>query len=386
MLENSPPREQAGRDSFSRYRAQVRSATLASLSILEGKQVDRVYCDLHDDFVVRLNVNEEFFYVFYQVKTYGKQNYNWTVNDIFGISSQIKDPNKQSTQKIANSFAGKLLLHTVAFGDNCRAVVFQTNINLHDSVESLMNDISGSSFSTDHAQLLISRFSECFSQRKLQEEEIKAHLGKLEFSTDLQHLKRENINFEPIAREEIFKYSEVDLSREEIKEILLKLVDLVEKKSSGVIRDLTYESIEEQAGISIEDLLDVLSISKEAYLNLINGGDQLAIKSASIIQRTLITGGANDDQVEYCTRCKIMWDNWLRNNRHILPEMEVLSIQSDIGDILHSTLENGTLVFTKLREPVQGFVKNLSQNGRLYDLNADTILGGIFSELVRSKS
>jgi hypothetical protein len=45
MLEKVNPREQAGRDSFSRYRAQVRSAAIAALSILDGESIDRVYCD-----------------------------------------------------------------------------------------------------------------------------------------------------------------------------------------------------------------------------------------------------------------------------------------------------------------------------------------------------
>ncbi|HAJ26604.1 MAG TPA: hypothetical protein DCG53_05060, partial [Syntrophus sp. (in: bacteria)] len=98
MLEEIKPREQAGRDSFGRYRAQVRSAAIASLSILEDKDVDRIYCDLHDDFVVRLNIEGQYFYVFYQVKTNGKKNHNWTINEIFGLNTQIKDLKKQCNE------------------------------------------------------------------------------------------------------------------------------------------------------------------------------------------------------------------------------------------------------------------------------------------------
>lgn len=53
VLHTVVPREQDGRDSFGRYRVQVRSAAVASLQILSGKAIDRVYCDLHDDIVVR---------------------------------------------------------------------------------------------------------------------------------------------------------------------------------------------------------------------------------------------------------------------------------------------------------------------------------------------
>ncbi|MES9901811.1 MAG: dsDNA nuclease domain-containing protein [Sedimenticola sp.] len=88
MLETVQPREQSGRDALGGFRAQARSAALASLSILEGKEVDRVYCDMHDDFVVRINRGGQLFYVFYQVKTNKKQNHNWTLNEVFGLNSR----------------------------------------------------------------------------------------------------------------------------------------------------------------------------------------------------------------------------------------------------------------------------------------------------------
>ena len=88
MLEKKKPREQSGRDSFSRYKAQVRSAAMATLSILEGKDIDRVYCDLHDDFVVRKQDANGYSYLFYQVKTKGKLNHNWTLAEVFGFNSK----------------------------------------------------------------------------------------------------------------------------------------------------------------------------------------------------------------------------------------------------------------------------------------------------------
>lgn len=134
MLHTRKPREQDGRDSFSRYRAQVRSAAIASLAILEGQNIDRIYCDLHDDFVVRRKEENGFSYTFYQVKTKGKQNHNWSINEIFGLNTRLRNQDKQSPEKIKNSFAGKLLLHTIVFNSYCDSVVFQTNIHNSDEV------------------------------------------------------------------------------------------------------------------------------------------------------------------------------------------------------------------------------------------------------------
>ena len=389
-LSSREPREQSGRDSFGRYRAQVRSAAMASLAILEGEDVDRVYCDLHDDFVVRKKNANGVSYLFYQVKTKGKQNHNWTVNELFGLKSRIKDQSKQSTAKVRDSFVGKLLLHTIVFDEYCNSVVFQTNIHNDDNIEALHKDITSGTFENKFTKVLIERFNELFPEEidsKLSIESIKERLSKLEFETDVQYLKDGADNFEPLARSKIYDFSEVDLSLIEVKEILMKILDLVERKSSGVITDWTEDSIEKLAGISIDDLLAILSISKDAYKNLREGGDRNAIKNVSIIQRTLSGVGANDEQIEYCSRCKSKWDLWHRKNRHVIPEFKLQSITGEIRDLLYTINKKGDVIrFSDFHQPIQELVVSLDADGDLYDLNEDLILGGVFAQLVRGNS
>jgi hypothetical protein len=78
------PREQKGRDTLARFRAQLMAAAYASLQILDGKGADRVYSDYHDDFVVRHNENGKRSYHFFQVKTNEKRKYQWSLNDTWG--------------------------------------------------------------------------------------------------------------------------------------------------------------------------------------------------------------------------------------------------------------------------------------------------------------
>jgi len=390
MLHTKKPREQDGRDSFSRYRAQVRSAAMASLSILEGEDVDRVYCDLHDDFVIRKNAGNSVVYEFYQVKTKGKQNHNWSLNEIFGIKSTIKDQSKQDSKKIKDSFIGKLLVHTVVFKGFCNSVCFQTNIHNADDVERLYEDIANGKYENKFVRVLVERFNELYSavlDADLSVDEVKKNLSKLRFETDVQYLKSGDDYFEPLARDAIYKFSEVDLEYQESREIIIKLLDLVERKSSGVIYNFNSESIEKAAGISIDDLLAILSISRDAYENLVKGGDKKAIKNASIIQRTLMAAGAGADEVEYCSRCKTNWDLWLRNNRHVIPEFELHTISSSIRKLLISSTGNGNSIgLSSLGVPIKELSDDLKSNNMLYDLNVDLILGGVFSELVKGKS
>ena len=388
-LSTKQPREQSGRDSFSRYRAQVRSAAMAALSILEGKDIDRVYCDLHDDFVVRINDCVGVRYTFYQVKTKGKQNHIWTVNEIFGLKTTLKDQKMQKDDSIKDSFVGKLLRHTVIFTNCCNGVVFQTNVNNCDEIDNIISDIATEQFEDKYTQVLVERFNNIFVEDKsayLPIDVIKKNLAKLLFLNDVQYLKEGEDNFEPLARDKIYKFSEVDLNHDETVDISLKLLDLVERKSSGVIKDWTSESIEKSAGISIDDLLLILSISKDAYYCLLQGGDNKAIRSASIIQRTLSFSGADSTELEYCSRCKTDWDQWYRNNRHMIPDFDLNTITTMIKVMLINVRNNGIVSLPNLGEPIVSLISELSDKGLLFDLNRDLILGGIFAELVRGKA
>ncbi|MHB2245999.1 dsDNA nuclease domain-containing protein [Pseudomonas fitomaticsae] len=389
MLETKKAREQNGRDSFSRYRAQIRSAAVASLSILEGADVDRVYCDLHDDFVIRKKDEHGFSYIFYQVKTKGKQNHNWTINEVFGLNTRLKDQTKQCAESIKDSFVGKLLLHTVVFDEYCNSVIFQTNVNNSDEVDELLQDIESGTFANKFTKVILDRFADCFGEScsVYTVEEVKLKLSKLSFESDVSFLKEGDNYFELIVKEKIYEFSEIELERAEFREILLRLLDLVEKKSSGVIRTWDAESIESCAGISIDDLLTILSISKDAYYSLLKGGDSSAIKSASMIQRALKAGGADTSMVMYCSKCKTDWDIWFRNARHVIQELDLLSISESVGATLKRTIDaQGLLALNNLRQPIKSLLAEFEAQGLRFDLTEDLLLGGIFSAFVRGKS
>ena len=393
QLHQSQPREQNGRDSFDRYRIQTRAAAIAALAILEGRDTDRVYCDLHDDFVVRKSVSASKSYVFTQVKTRAKANQNWSVNDLFGLVTgrgKAKPLPAQNSTNVKSSFVGKLLLHAITFDKACESLVFQTNTNLEDDVLAIIDDIANGHFKNKYAAALLQIFNDCYTTeltgKKLPDNEIKAYLAKLCFEADVQHLKLKNHGFEMLVRERIHFYSEVDLERTELDEILMKLLALVEKKSSGRIETINEESIEKFAGISIEDLLEILSISKDAYYSLINAGDDRAIKAVSIIQRVLSKAGADPDEVEFCSRAKTEWDGWVRNNRHVLPELDIRAIFDGIRQLFAANIGiDGIVQLSRLRTEIHQLITSLTQQGLLYDLTPQLIVGGFFSELVRHR-
>jgi len=382
-LHEVTPKENAGRDTISRYQAQFRAASNAALEILEGKDVDRVYCDYHDDFVVRKSKSGDVEYHFFQVKTKAKRNYQWSLLDIFGIYKR----KVQDKDKIVNSFIGKLLLHTVNFKDSCGGVVFLTNIHFADEIEVMIADLDSGDFDNKHNKILVEKFNECFcdADHEFEDAEIKELLSKLTLTPGVQYLNEDN-DFEATAREKIYKYSEIDLENIEAKEIVDNLVVLAENKSfRKLIGEVSESDLDDKAGIGINDLLDILSISRGAYEILLNGGDLKAIKSASVLQRKLEGAGASIEMVEFCCEKKIQWDEWYRNKRHVIPEYDLKFLQEDINAIL-SGLMRGGAALKDIREKVDDLLVSYEGKNIANQVTKELLLGGVFSALVRSES
>jgi hypothetical protein len=388
-LHEIKPREQAGRDTFARYKAQTRAAAIAALAILEASDIDRIYCDYHDDYVVRMTSGESIRYRFVQVKTKKKQNDNWSVNDVFGLKATIRDQKKQVSKSIKDSFVGKLLCHTVNFSDTCHQIVFLTNVNFDDRIEAMIADIQSGSFSDPLVGELTKRFNICFptASGTLTEVEVKTRLAKLVIEADVEYVKEKEEAFFPLAREKIHEYSEIDLSRDETREIALALLALVEQKSAGQIVEFTEENIDRKTSIGIRDLLEILAISFDAYTSLLAGGDTKAIKTVSVIQRVMQAAGATSEEVDVCARCKTEWDTWLRLNRTVISEISLQALFAETERAFDTLIKNyGDFRVSKLRPHVLSLRQCLLDLDLLFDLRDEHLLGALLAVLVRIKS
>ena len=376
------PSETAGRDTIARYQAQFRAAAYECLSILNGKTTDRVYCDYHDDFVARCKTNGKHLYHFYQVKTKGKRNHQWKLLDIFGIYTN----KKQNPEKIASSFAGKLILHTIKFNNVCGNVIFLTNVQFDDSIENIASSLIAGDFSNKHLKLFVENFNEAFIQGKpLDNEHIEKQIKKLVLKPGVQYLDPHDHNFDALAREAIFEYSEIDLQHLECEEIIHSLVSLVEKKSFSKISGLEEKDLDDSAGVGIADLLEILSISKGAYQLLLDGGDPNAIKNASIIQRKLSEADASEGMIEFCSKWKVEWDIWFRDKRHFLAEFDLNFLLEDINDIKNKWI-TGSIQFSEIDKSIDSLWMKIEEKDLTPTLSKELLLGGVFSALVRSES
>ncbi len=382
-LNEVAPTEVVGRDTISRYQAQYRAAAYCCLAILHGKGVNRVYCDYHDDFVCRYSDNGKPIYHFYQVKTKSQRNYRWDKGDVFGLLKR----GKPKVEKVAGSFAGKLMSHTVQFNQSCGRVVFLTNVHLDDDLEAVVVALEASDFSNEILAAVADNFNAAFvNGAPLSPEAVKEKVGRLLLESGVGHLDPQDSTFGALAREAIFQYSEIDLNHGESAEIIQSLLALVQKKSSTkVIADMTEADFDDVVGVGIADLLEILSISKGAYRELIAGGDPKAIKNASIIQRKLKQADAGDEVIETCSRFKVEWDIWFRDKRHSLPEFDLNFLLSQL-DNLRARWTKGDLKFADLEPEIVKLWEALKAKGLAQTLSKELLVGGVFAALVRSES
>ena len=351
-----------------------------SLAILENGEIDCVFCDFHDDYVVRRRGSQATCYDFYQVKTKGKSNYQWSQPDVYNIPRR----GAPDLQEISDSFAGKLLIHTIRFGASCRSVVLQTNIQFHDHACEISDALRSGNHDHKFAKLLFEEFGEIFPEGNgLNDSEIRACLSKFRLEPGSPIADPSGDNFLALAKDAVYQFSEVDLSYQEFVEIAEKLLALVQRKSLNKIGEVGAESLVDAAGVTIYDLLDILAISRTGYESLVNGGDLTALRTASILHRKLKAAGACEETIDYLCQQKVMWDEWLRTKRHFIPAFEANSLMASLLKAGKDwALSGGEL--EKLFQIAESFPANknhILQN----ELNRDLILGGILSEITRNQ-
>lgn len=377
------PREVIGRETTLRFNMQHQAAAYAALEVLESREIDRVYCDYHDDFVVRRQSSAGTNYHFYQVKTKGKANHLWSLREVFALKKSGQTADKESLLAVQNSFAGKLLLHALTFKNACREVTLLTNVHFSDEVINAVKELQSGKPTSKTICFLIERLGDIFEVELGREAAIEI-AKKLSLLANVKYIGDADSTFAAAAREAIFQYSEVDLTREEAAKIASGLLALVQKKSMTSISGVTPDKLDDSVGIGLHDLLSILSVTPETYRALVDGADPKPLRTASFLQRRLSSLGAHESMIEYATQAKVDWDIWLRSARHIHPESLLNFLLQRISEIRVKWMRSGG-EFSVLNESISHAIPSASFQS-IQSLTPDLLFGGVMADWVRKES
>jgi hypothetical protein len=383
-IEMVPPREMSGRDTISRFDMQFQAAAYAALEILKGNGVDCVYCDHHDDFVVRRTIGGRVTYHFFQVKTKKKENHQWTFSEVFSMATQRPKKDAKSLANIKASIAGKLLIHGIIFSESCTEVTLLSNVHFDDDVINVVDELRGKAPTSKAANFLSENFSAIFSIEESDKFDSAEALSKMSLLPAVRYIGDDREVFSSAARSAVQKYSEIDLTYNETNEVANGLVDLVYKKSRTKLEGIKPDVIPSLAGVQLDDLLAVLSISKTVYEALLAGEEPQALKAASVIQRWYKKAGANDSMIEFAAQTKSEWDIWLRKARHVYLEFDLNFLLQRLDTVFDEWQKAGA-DFARLQPLVVGLADD-PQVKKFAGLTPQTILGGMNAILVRRYS
>lgn len=376
------PKEEVGRETLSRYDMQFQAAAYAALEMLEEDSVLCVYCDYHDDFVVKRLVKGAISYHFFQVKTKGKLNYQWTLLDILAVKKKGQTVDAAALKKIRSSFIGKLLEQGVRFGEACGSVTLLSNVHFDDAVMVVASEWKARKSISIPSKFVQENFLDIFGiEAGFDEVTILNTLAKFKLQAAVNHIGLDREQFVNASRTAIYKYSEVDLSYFEITDLANNLLDMVYRRSKGALENVKKEDIESRAGITLYDLLTVLSISPLAYKTLQDGDDDKVIKTASILQRVLKEAGASASLIEFASAQKVAWDVWFRNARHIYNEFDLNFLLHKFDQVHHCWRTSGAM-FGDLDGNVTKFLSDSSVL-KFSGLSKELVFGGVMAALVR---
>jgi hypothetical protein len=134
----------------------------------------------------------------------------------------------------------------------------------------------------------------------------------------------------------------------------------------------------------LDDLLQVLSISRAAYDALLSGTEPKVLKQASAIQRWLKSAGAGDSMVEFASQKKVDWDLWLRNARHNYSPLDLNQLLDRLDKLYVTWAQSGD-GFPGLNQLLEGLGSDAFL-ARFSGLDRELLFGAIASVVVKVSS
>jgi hypothetical protein len=350
MLNGNPrlgeiePRERVGAQTSRKYEYQYERTARAALELLsDGSQHICVYCDWHDDFVAEIGgpLNR---YMFHQVKGRKLSQGPWKFPEFFGAArKKTAKPSKTPASVATDAIIPRMILHYKNFGMNCAGLTFVTNAGLDPALTEFIESISSAGSESDLSgetkfafQHLAGAYAAASPSLVVSEAQLFTWLRGLRIYTDQGNLENADAALLELA-EAVEDYSEIDLMQRQAKQIAREIVSRVRTKVAHctTIIPAPDDQLRRDKGIVIAELLNMLSLSAQAYEALKAGEARETVKTLSRLERFCRKKGLESQIVQVCS-FKADWDVWRTVERHFLTSADYMVLENKAKDLLRS--------------------------------------------------
>jgi hypothetical protein len=382
------PRERVGAQTGRKYEYQYERTARAALDLLvDGASHVCVYCDWHDDYVVEIG-SPPSRYIFHQVKGRKSSQGPWKFSEFFGVlKKKAAKPTKTAPTVGGDSIVPLMLLHHHNFGSGCAGLAFVTNAGLDPALARFLEEIrlvgSENELPDEERNALrhtARAYAAATPPMATSEANLFAWLRGLTVYTDRGQLENPHAALLELANV-VVEYSEIDLLQRQAKQIAREIVSQVREKvaHSTTVVPTSEEQLRRDKGIVISELLNVLSLSTQAYEQLKAGQGRDTVKTLSRLQRFCIKNGMKDQLIHIC-EFKARWDIWRTVERHFLSRVDYVLLENKAKDVLKAglTIAKAVAEAKDIAKQFNGFTAT--------PLTPEDVMGLIFSLAAQSEA
>ena len=382
------PRERAGAQTGRKYEYQYERTARAALDLLtdSAKHVC-VYCDWHDDYVIETGVPPTR-YMFHQVKGRTSSQGPWKFNEFFGVlMKKAKAPSKKPAKVNETAIVPRMLLHYANFGHNCAGIAFVTNAGLDPALSEFLETVARSvdmSTLPPEARIAFDHVARTYGATvpplAASAADLFAWIRGLKVHTDQGHIEDADAALLEIA-DVVFDYSEIELGQRQAKQIARDIVSQVRGKVAHrtTIVPMSDEQLRRNKGIVVSELLNVLSLSAQAYEALKAGAESDTVKTLSRLQRFCEKHGMQRFIVSI-SKFKACWDIWRTIERHNVSGTDFLLLENRANEVL-----KGKLTLKRAVAEAKDIAKQFAGVG-VTPLTPENVMGLIFSMAAQSEA
>lgn len=380
------PKDQS--QTIENYEFQLGEASRSALKMLDSSILNHVLCEWHDDYVEVHSSEAGEEYVFCQVKgkASGQKKFNFT--KIFGVA--FSDKVNEKTKKILTLKEEGILFKQfetfLKFPSKSKSFKIITNHEFEQNVNDFISYVQSgfTEFKTNENEFnfskLVGTYEKYLEKEDLQDEIVR-FLSIVELSPEANSLKEFKLKVADELRSKLEHIKESAFLSSQINLFVENILLLARAKSQTKLNVLpkTYQELLDKKGITIKDLLEHIGVSHDIFSKAFTETEErlITLRNSSRLERFL--EHEDEDFKAKAIECKILWDQWVKENKERIRHQQEQRIKGLIKDNILINHRNEVDLGDAITRLITVFKEEKIQFSDDGSLNENIIIGCVMS-------